>query len=120
MHGEFLEKDNPYFAKQCKNRLKIDKYTTEKESVCKNVICMIGIHLWSVPGVSSDGLVSSGRAMQYWGRVSRKCRYLLGFTIATFCRHTRTYEFSGGTHPVDVRAGYQGDVGRTFLVKVNS
>ena len=42
------------------------------------------------------------------------------FTVATFYRHTRTYEFSGGTHPVDVRAGYQGDVGRRFLVKVNS
>ena len=42
------------------------------------------------------------------------------FTVATFYRHTRTYEFSGGTHPVDVRPGYQGDVARRFLVKVNS
>ena len=73
-----------------------------------------------MPGVSSDALVSSGRAKQYWGGVSRKYRYLLQFTVATFCRHTRTYEFSGGTHPLDVRPGYQGDVGRRFLAKVNS
>ena len=64
MHGEFLEKDNPYFAKQCKNRLKIDKYTTEKESVCKNFICMVGIHPWGVPGVSSDALVPRRRSLE--------------------------------------------------------
>ena len=79
MHGEFLEKDNPYFAKQCKNRLKIDKYTTEKESVSKKVICMVGIHPWDVPGVSSDALVPRRRSLEPGVSMQRFLHTFLAF-----------------------------------------
>ena len=64
MYDEFLEKANPYFTKQCKNRLKIDNYTSENWSVSKNFICMVGIHPWDVPGVSSDALVPRRRSLE--------------------------------------------------------